>query len=66
MPISPKGGRHEETIIHKWDELLCKAARMLGCPMSFDFCDLFVLQMRETGFVDVQQRNFYVGDQRIH
>lgn len=65
-PISPKDGRHEETTIQKWGELLCKTARKLGCPMSSDFCDLFIPQIGEADFVDVQQRNFYVGDQRIH
>lgn len=58
MPVNSKDGTHENTNILKWGQLLCEAARNLGRPMGSDVCDSFPQQMRDVGFVDVQQRDF--------
>lgn len=58
MPVNSKDGTHKNTNILKWGQLLCEASRNLGRPMGSDVCDLFPQQMRDAGFVDVQQRDF--------
>lgn len=58
LPVRSQDGTHKNTNIHKWGELLCEASRNFGRPMGADVCDLFVQQMQDVGFVDVQQRNF--------
>lgn len=58
LPVKSTDGTHEGTNIHRWGELLCEASMNMGRPLGSDACDLYVQQMHEAGFVDIQQRMF--------